>query len=295
MHIVNSDNLTTPINTRLTTKKTRKKTLEDIEIDLLCEGVFFHYGFDFREYSRPSLKRRIHNLMDMENLPTISSLQDHVLHDKKMMERFILNLSINVTSMFRDPGMYRSFREKVIPILKTYPSIRIWHAGCSTGEEVYSMAILIEEEGLSEKTKIYATDINEVVLKKAKSGIFPLDVMQEYTGNYQKSGGKRAFSEYYSANYNNAIISPEIRARVVFSKHNLVTDRSFNEFNVILCRNVMIYFNENLQTRVHSLIYDSLCRFGVLVVGTKESLQFTPRHLQYKQIDTQNSIYQRNS
>jgi chemotaxis protein methyltransferase CheR len=276
-------------------QQVNSSALEEIEIDLLCEGVFQHYGFDFRQYARASLKRRVMHLMSLENLTTISALQDKVLHDPRLMERFLLNLSINVTSMFRDPDMYRTFREKVVPILKTYPSIRIWHAGCSTGEEVYSMAILLEEEGLAEKTKIYATDINEVVIKKAKAGIFSMDVMQEYTNNYQKSGGKRAFSEYYSAKFNHAIISPKIRERIIFSKHNLVTDGSFNEFNVILCRNVMIYFNEQLQSRVHDLIYGSLCRFGVLVLGSKESMQFTPHQLQYKDIDSSNKIYQRTS
>lgn len=276
-------------------KAAQKVNLEDIEIDLLCEGVFRFYGFDFRQYARASLKRRIKNLIDLEGLGSISSLQDRVLNDSHVMERFLLNLSINVTSMFRDPNMYLAFREQVVPILKTYPSIRIWHAGCSTGEEVYSMAILLEEEGLADRTTIYATDINEVVIKKAKAGVFNLSVMQEYTNNYQRAGGKRSFSDYYTARYESAIISPDIRNKIMFSKHNLVTDGSFNEFNVIFCRNVMIYFNEQLQNRVHSLIHSSLCRFGMLVLGSKESTQFTSETHNYIDVDSRNKIYRRNS
>lgn len=287
------------INTWPTEEKDRQKIrlsqLEEIEIDLFCEGVFKHYGFDYRQYARSSLKRRLKKTMAQVGLKTISALQDGVLHDKQMMEQLILNLSINVTSMFRDPGMYKAFREQIIPILKTYPSIRLWHAGCSSGEEAYSMAILLEEEGLGNKAKIYATDLNEAIIKKAKSGIFQLDVMQEYTNNYNSAGGKRSFSEYYTAKYDYAKLSPDILNRIVFSKHNLVTDSSFNEFNVIFCRNVMIYFNKQLQNRVHKLMHDSLCRFGILVLGAKESVQFTPEHKNYKEIDRGWRIYQRHA
>jgi len=266
---------------------------DEIEIDLLCEGIFQHYGFDFRQYARSSLKRRVKNLMELEGLATISALQEKILHDEQIMERFLLNLSINVTSLFRDPDLYTSFREKVVPILATYPSIRIWHAGCATGEEVYSMAILLEEEGLADKATIYATDINELVIKKAKAGIFDLSVMREYSSNYIKAGGTRAFSEYYTAKYDHAILRPELRRRIVFSKHNLVTDGSFNEFNVIFCRNVMIYFNSELQGRVHNLLHDSLCRFGMLVLGSKETIQFSSCEDSYKELDVFSHIYQR--
>ncbi|WDE09703.1 CheR family methyltransferase [Thalassomonas haliotis] len=266
---------------------------EEIEVDLLCEGIFRHYGFDFRQYARGSLKRRIKNLMDLEGLATISALQELVLHDKQMMERFILNLSINVTAMFRDPGMFAAFRKEVVPLLKTYPSIRIWHAGCASGEEAFSMAILLEEEGLLGKSKIYATDINEVMIKKAKTGIFPMEVVPEYTGNYQKAGGSQSFSHYYTAKYDYARLRPELLKHIVFSKHNLVTDHSFNEFNVIFCRNVMIYFNSQLQSQVHQLMYDSLYRFGILVLGTKESVQFTGQQASYKELDHTFRIYQR--
>ncbi|MDE1460642.1 CheR family methyltransferase [Spartinivicinus poritis] len=267
--------------------------LEDIEIDLLCEGIFRHYGFDFRQYARASLARRIRNFMELENIEFVSDLQNKILHNRQVMERFLLNLSVNVTSMFRDVGMYMTFREKIIPILHTYPSIRIWHAGCSTGEEVYSLAILLQEEQLADKATIYATDINEAAIKKAKAGIFPLQVMQEYTTNYLKAGGKQEFSRYYTAKYEHAILSPELRSRVVFAKHNLVTDSSFNEFTVIFCRNVMIYFNEELRSHVHQLLYNSLCRFGTLILGSQETIRFTPIHLQYKILDEQHSIFQK--
>lgn len=273
--------------------RTSSTDREDLELDLLCEGIFRFYGFDFRQYARASLKRRVKNLMQLENLTTVSELQNKVLHDSQVMERFLLNLSINVTAMFRDPFMYSAFRDKVVPVLKTYPSLRIWHAGCATGEEVYSMAILLEEEGLLDRTKIYATDINEVVLRKARSGIISLELMKEYSSNYIKAGGKRAFSEYYSAQYDHAILRSNLGERIVFSRHNLVTDQSFNEFNVIFCRNVLIYFNETLQNRVHELIQASLCRFGIFVLGTKESVQYTPQEPHYKVLDQNQRIYQR--
>ncbi len=267
--------------------------LREIEIDLLCEAIYRYYGFDFRQYARASLRRRIDNLITLENLSSISLLQERVLHDRQMMERFILNLSINVTAMFRDPGMYRSFREKVVPLLHTYPSIRVWNAGCSSGEEAYSMSIMLKEEGFSSRSKIYATDFNEAIIKKAQAGIIPMSEMQEYTANYQNAGGKKSFSEYYTAKYENAVVSPRLRDPILFSRHNLAIDTSFNEFNVIFCRNVMIYFNEELQARVLELLHNSLCRFGILVLGTKESLHFTPLEKHYKEIDAHYKIYQK--
>ncbi|MCX4025749.1 CheR family methyltransferase [Spartinivicinus marinus] len=269
------------------------KKLEDIEIDLLCEGIFRHYGFDFRQYARASLARRIQSFMELENINSISDVQNKILHSQQVMERFLLNLSVNVTSMFRDVGMYLAFRKKIVPVLHTYPSIRIWHAGCSTGEEVYSLAILLQEEQLADKATIYATDINEVAIKKAKEGIFPLQVMQTYTTNYLKAGGKKEFSRYYTAKYDHAILAPELRNKIVFAKHNLVTDSSFNEFTVIFCRNVMIYFNETLRSRVHHLLYNSLCRFGTLILGHQETINLTPTRLQYKTLDEQYSIFQK--
>jgi chemotaxis protein methyltransferase CheR len=275
------------------TPATYARDLERIEVDLLLEGIFRQYGFDFRSYAYSSLKRRLWKRVTAEGLRTISELQDRVLHDPAMMEKLLLDLSINVSAMFRDPTFYKTFREKVVPVLRTYPFVRLWHAGCSTGEEVYSMAILLEEEGLYDRARIYATDINEVVLQTAKSGIYPVDKMQEYTQNYIRAGGKRSFSDYYIAKYDAAIFSSALTRNVVFSQHNLVTDRSFAEFNVILCRNVMIYFDRKLQDRVHSLFYESLVQFGFLGLGSKESLKFSKYEDCYEEIDMRDKIYRR--
>lgn len=267
--------------------------LEQLEVRLLLEGIFKQYGFDFRSYAYASVRRRLWKRIEAEGLTTISGLQERVLHEPAMMERLLLDLSINVTAMFRDPGFYRVFREQVVPTLRTYPFIRLWHAGCATGEEVYSMAMLLEEESLYERSRIYATDINEVVLQKAKAGIFPLDRMQEYTENYIAAGGKRAFSDYYVAKYGGALFSPHLTRNVVFSQHNLVTDSSFSEFNAILCRNVLIYFDKSLQARVHELFYNSLAMFGVLALGSRESLRFSPFEDSYEQINGPEKIYRK--
>ena len=269
------------------------KQLERIEIELLLEGIFRQYGFDFRAYAYSSIRRRIWKRITAEHLENVSALQERVLHDPRMMERLLLDLSVNVTAMFRDPGFYAAFREEVIPLLRTYPFIRIWHAGCSTGEEVYSMAILLQEEGLYDRSRLYATDINEVVLQQAKAGIFPLERMQEYTENYIRAGGKRSFSEYYTAKYDGALFTPALRQNVVFSQHNLVTDRSFSEFNVVLCRNVLIYFDKTLQKRVHGLFYESLVNFGILCLGSKESLKFSEYEGCYEQISKMEKIYRK--
>src|SRR6478752_982774 len=206
--------------------------LERLEIELLLEAVYRHYGFDFRSYAYASIRRRLWKRVEGEGLTSISELQARILHDTDAMERLLLDLSVSVTAMFRDPSFYKEFRERVVPMLRTYPFLRIWHAGCSTGEEVFSMAILLEEEGLYDRARLYATDINDVVLQRARQGIFPLDRMQEYTENYIKAGGRRSFSEYYTAKYDGAIFKPELTRNIVCSQHNLVTDRSFSEFNV---------------------------------------------------------------
>ena len=267
--------------------------LERIEIELLLEGIYRHYGFDFRSYAYASIRRRLWRRIEAEGLSSVSALQERVLHQPELMERLLLDLSINVTAMFRDPTFYVAFRELVVPMLRTYPFIRVWHAGCSTGEEVYSMAILLEEEGLYDRARIYATDINEVVVQRAKSGIFPLDRMQEYTENYIRAGGKRSFSEYYVAKYDGALFSPSLQRNVVFSQHNLVTDRSFAEFNVIICRNVLIYFDRTLQTRVHELFYDSLVMFGILALGSKETLRLSKFDGCYETLSAQDKIYRK--
>ena len=271
----------------------QENELERLEIELLLEGIFRHYGFDFRSYAFASIKRRLWRRVHAEGIETISGLQSKVLHDPACMERLLLDLSINVTAMFRDPSFYLAFRLKIVPLLRTYPFIRLWHAGCSTGEEVFSMAILLREEGLYDRARIYATDINEVVLQQAKTGIFPLANMQEYTHNYQMAGGRRSFSEYYTAKYDGALFDQSLIENVLFSQHNLVTDGSFSEFNAILCRNVMIYFDKSLQNRVHDLFYGSLTMFGVLGLGKKESLKFTRHEDRYEKLDEPEKLYRK--
>ena len=267
--------------------------VEDIEVALLLEAIYRRYGFDFRQYAPASLRRRLWRRAHAEGLQTISGLQEKLLHDSDSMERLLLDLSINVTAMFRDPQFYVAFRTKVVPQLHTYPFTRVWVAGCSTGEEVYSLAILLHEEGLYERARIYATDINESVLERAKAGVFPLDKMQEYTQNYIKAGGVRAFSEYYLAAYDGAQFQRSLVENVVFAQHNLVSDRSFNEFNVIVCRNVMIYFDRALQSRVHALFYESLANLGFLALGQKEAIQFSPYEDRYEELDMVEKLYRK--
>jgi chemotaxis protein methyltransferase CheR len=266
---------------------------EQLEIELLLEGVYRQYGFDFREYAKASLRRRLWRRVYAEGLRTLSGLQERVLHDPGAMERLLLDLSINVTSMFRDPGFFAAFRTRVVPLLRTYPFIRIWNAGCSTGEETYSLAILLREVGLYDRTRIYATDINEAVLRSAADGIFPLAKMKEYTENYLAAGGTRSFSDYYRVAYERAQVDRSLRENIVFAQHNLVSDRSFNEFHVVLCRNVMIYFDRSLQERVHGLFLDSLTPFGVLALGRKESVGHSSRAGEYEVLHELERIYRR--
>lgn len=267
--------------------------LENLEIDLLLEAIFRQYGYDFREYARASLKRRVHTMLRAEKVSTISGLQELLLHDRTAFNRLLLVLSVNVTSVFRDPEFFRTFRANVVPMLRTYPFVRIWHAGCSTGEEVYSMAILLAEEGLYEKCRIYATDMDEAVLKQACEGIFPIESAEQYASNYRRAGGTRDLSDYYTEGYGHGIFRASLRENVVFSPHNLAMDRSFNEFNVILCRNVMIYFTKQLQHRVHELLYESLATFGVLGLGAKETIQFSPHEKDYEQIEPGSKLYRK--
>ena len=269
------------------------QSVEEIELNLLLEGIYRQYGFDFRNYALASLRRRVGNFMQNENVATISLLQDRILHDRTWLERFLYALSVNVSAMFRDPHFYRTFREHVVPLLKTYPFLRIWLAGVSMGEEVYSIAILLQEEGIYERCRIYATDINDAVLKKAKDGIYPIELMQTYTTNYIRAGGTRSFSDYYTAAYDRVILKSWLRNNVVFAQHNLATDASFNEFHVILCRNVMIYFNMKLQAHVHHLLHDSLVMFGVLGLGAKETLKFSPHEHAYEEIEAAARLYRR--
>lgn len=266
---------------------------EQVEVDLLLESIFRLYGFDFRGYARASITRRLWRRAGLEGCSTLSGLQERLLHDSDCMERLLLDLSINVTAMFRDPGFYSAFRKSVVPLLRTYPFLRIWNAGCSTGEETYSLAILLAEEDLYERTRIYATDMNESVLAEATKGVMPLEKMKEYTENYQAAGGTRAFSEYYVTGYQGAQFDRSLADNIVFARHNLVTDRSFNEFHVVVCRNVMIYFDPGLQRRVHQLFYDSLIRLGVLALGPKESLKLTDHEGDFEALDATERIYQK--
>jgi chemotaxis protein methyltransferase CheR len=266
---------------------------ETLELQLLLEGIYRQHGFDFREYAPASLKRRVWRRVQAERAGTIAGLLALVLHDADVMERLLFDLSINVTSMFRDPTFYAAFRGQVVPMLRTYPFTRIWIAGCSTGEEVYSLAILLHEEGLYDRTRIYATDINETVLERAREGVFPLEKMQEYTENYIRAGGRRSFSEYYLAKYEGALFDRTLTENVVWAPHNLVQDRSFNTFNVILCRNVMIYFDRALQTRVHRLFHDSLEGLGILALGHKESIRFTGLERVYEELNVHEKLYRK--
>jgi chemotaxis protein methyltransferase CheR len=267
--------------------------LERVEIELLLEGIYRQYGYDFRQYAYGSIRRRLWRRVYGEKVRTLSGLQERVLHDPAAMERLLLDLSVNVTAMFRDPDFYLAFRQKVVPMLRTYPFIRIWNAGCSTGEETYSVAIVLEEEGLLERSRIYATDINDAVLERAREGRFPIERMRDFTENYLASGGQRAFSEYYLTSGDTARFSPSLVEHVVYAQHNLVSDRSFNEFNVILCRNVMIYFSKALQDHVHGLLYDSLANLGVLALGQKESIKFTCHEADYEELDRHEKVYRK--
>jgi chemotaxis protein methyltransferase CheR len=264
-----------------------------MEIELLLEGVANHYGYDFRHYARSSLTRRVRHAMLKEGLTTVSALQEKVLHDPACMLRFVETVSVHTTSMFRDPEVYSALRKTVIPLLRTYPFVRIWHAGCSSGEEVYSLAIVLQEEGIYDRCRLYATDISDAVVDRARQGVFSLEAMRDNTVRYRQAGGREDFSSYYLTDRNHAIIRQPLRRNTVFSQHNLVCDGAFNEFQLILCRNVMIYFDQDLRERVHDLFYRSLTSFGVLGLGKKESLRFTPFEQYYKEVETGTSLYRR--
>jgi chemotaxis protein methyltransferase CheR len=271
----------------------RGKSDDDIHLTILLEEVHRRYGFDFRDYARSSLRRRVVNAMRAEKLAEIDELRERIVRDPAAMERLLLALTVNVTSMFRDPEMYLGFRRHVVPMLRSYPFTRIWHAGCSTGEEVYSMAILMHEEGLYDRCRIYATDMNEMALRRATEAVYPLGVLEANAEDYKLAGGTASLTDYHSSSYGYAIINHSLRRNVVFAHHNLATDGSFNEFHVIFCRNVMIYFNRRLQDRVHRLMFDSLRRFGTLALGLKESLVATPHERDYDVLDARLKLYRR--
>ena len=267
--------------------------LASLELDLFLEGAYRRYGYDFRGYARSSLRRRLAAVMRAEGVATLSALQDRVLHDRAAWDRCLQGISVNVSAMFRDPAFFLAFRQLAVPLLKTYPFVRIWQAGASLGEEAYSLAILLEEEGLGGRSLIYSTDINEAALRQARDGIYPADVMQRYTRNYIEAGGRRSFSEYYTARYEFAILRPSLRDNIVFSQHNLVSDGPFNEFTVVLCRNVMIYFTRPLQERALDLLHASLVPFGLLGLGTGESLRLTRFDELYEPLTQGQKLYKR--
>lgn len=264
------------------------KDTQDIEIRLLLEAIYLKYGYDFRDYSKAHVKRRILGRLTRSKLSTISEMQHVVLNDLDFFHVLLLDLSLNVTEMFRDPGFFHAIREKVIPLLKTYPFLKIWHAGCSTGEEVYSMAILLKEEGLTDRCILYATDFNQAVLAKASEAIYPVDRMKAYAENYIKAHGKTSISDYFTVKYNAAILDKSLKKNIVFSDHNLVTDGVFGEMNMIVCRNVLIYFNRELQNRVYELFFESLLPGGILCLGAKETLMFSKHKEYFKQLHKMN-------
>ena len=267
--------------------------LERLELDLLLEAINHRYGYDFRGYARGSLRRRLWRRADLEGLRTLSGLQERILHDPSAMERLLGDLSINVTEMFRDPDCHRALRDQVVPLLRTHPFIRIWVAGCSTGEEVVSIAITLREHDLLERARIYATDIDADALTQARAAAFPLEKIQAYTHNYLQAGGVESFSAYYTVNGSRATFDPELIRDVVFAHHNLATDGSFNEFHLVVCRNVLIYFGRELQDRVLELFDTSLARRGVLALGRKETLIGTAIEERYEPLVESERIYRR--
>ena len=267
--------------------------VEEIELDLLLEGLFRRYGVDFRDYARASLRRRVRHCLAEEGLATVSALQDRVLREPAAFRRFVAQLSVHSTAMFRDPGFYRAFADKVVPALARLPFIRVWHAGCSTGEEVYSLAILLREAGLLDRTRIYATDMNEAVLTQAKAGIYPLRRMQAYAAPYQQAGGRRSLADHYTARYDHALLDASLRAGIVWAAHNLAGDASFNEFHAILCRNVMIYFGPTLRRRVHALLHESLATGGFLALGRQEALDGSGHERRYLVVDEAAKLYRK--
>lgn len=266
---------------------------QDIEIKLLLEGIYLKYGYDFRNYSKAHLKRRIMHRLSISKVASITELLYKALYEKDFIKILLSDFSINVTEMFRDPEFYFAFRKNVVPVLKTYPFIRIWHAGCSTGEEVYSMAILLKEEGLYDRVQIYATDFNNAVLQKAKEGIYPAENLKDYEFNYSHAGGKASLSDYYVSKYDSIIFKDSLKEKITFAEHNLVTDGSFGEMHVVICRNVMIYFNKELQNRVFNLFSNTLCSGCFLCLGSKESIKFSSEAESFEEFLVNEKIYRK--
>lgn len=274
-------------------KATQPGSAVDIELRLLMEAIYLQYSHDFRDYAPASFKRRVMHALAQLDLPTVSNLQERILRDPQLFGRLLQYLTVPVSEMFRDPTYYQALRQHVMPVLRTYPSVKIWIAGCSTGEEVYSIAILLREEDLLARSIIYATDINPASLDKARAGIFPLDSVRQYTANYQKSGGTSAFSDYYTAAYGGALFDRSLVENVTFADHSLATDSVFTETQFISCRNVMIYFNRALQDRALGLFADSLSHRGFLGLGNKESLDFSSQAARFEPLCKPERIFRK--
>jgi chemotaxis protein methyltransferase CheR len=263
-----------------------------IELELVIHAIYRRYGYDFRDYARVSLERRMHHRMHLAGMESMLELLPRILYDSEFASSLMDDLSITVTEMFRDPAFYQALREHVIPILKSYPYVKIWHAGCATGEEVYSMAIILHEEGLLDRAQLYATDFNQRALDIAKQGIYRVEDIHKATLNYNKTRPKASFRDYYHAKYRSAILARFLRENITFAHHNLTTDAVFATMNVVICRNVMIYFNRELQDRVLCLLRDSLCRRGFLALGTKETLEFSAVAESFEPVTLRQRIYQ---
>ena len=266
---------------------------ENTELQSLLEVIYQKYGYDFRHYSAASIKRRIQQRVIRSNLPNLAALQNKLLHDQNFFQTLLMDFSINVTEMFRDPSFYLALRQTIVPLLKTYPVVRIWNAGCSTGEEIYSTAILLQEEELLNRSLIYATDFNEIILQKAREGIFPLERLNVYECNYHLAGGKASFTDYYNVKNNMAILDKSLKKNIIFSTHNLATDSVFGEMHLIMCRNVMIYFDKELQNKVMGLFHESLVRRGILCLGSKESIRFTRYNQMFDELIAPEKIFQK--
>lgn len=270
-----------------------KEGLEEVEMGLLLEGVRRRYGYDFTHYSHASLKRRLMHVREQAAMGRFTEMLDAVFHDEDFFENFLKHMSVTVTDMFRDPSFYRALREKVIPALKTFPFVKIWHAGCATGEEVYSMAILLHEENFLDRARLYATDFNKNSLDTGQKGVYPAERVKAYAANYGAAGGKQDFSGYYSGGYDLAKFKDFLKERITFSYHNLVTDGVFGEMNLICCRNVLIYFDKELQNHALTLFADSLRHGGFLCLGSKETLNFTAVKSQFEPVDAKQKIYKK--
>lgn len=270
-----------------------EKDLESIEMALLLEGIRDRYGYDFTHYSYASLKRRLTQAMEQAKMSRFTQMLDALLHDEDLFDRFLKNMSVTVTDMFRDPHFYRSLRENVIPVLKTYPFVKVWHAGCATGEEVYSMAIILHEQDFLSRARIYATDFNKHSLDTGEKGVYPCEKLKAYAANYKEAGGHEDFSGYYSGGYDLMKFKGFLKERITFSYHNLVTDGVFGEMNLICCRNVLIYFDKELQNHVLTLLSNSLRHGGFLCLGTKESLKFSAVQEQFEPVDKKQRIYKK--